>query len=1023
VFLLILSLSIILFYSLSRHNTVDLRGKISVEAKALAAGIDNDLKDKISYLRNILKTGQTPGGYVNAVFSAEAASFIEKKEGIVRIGWADRNLIIRSLSAAGNDEPIRGQVLEKNLRTAMAEAKKTGGDILSSPVDSGDGTTEVYLILPVLRSGVFEGCAVAMLDFRLWMDHVISLDRHHDFRKNFSAAVILDRAASFTQDGWNSCKGSAYESGSGVSLMGHDLTVMLRPLPLFTSGSRNPFPIFILISGVILAALAAVAIQLGKKTIIITKEETAARASLEKEVHAHLKAENDLAFERSRFELAVKAGGIGIWSMDIQSRVLDTDDAIRTFFNIPSGTKITYDEIRKKIHREDLPAIDSILDNIKNSSDPVAADIRISAADGTIRFLSISAKKETAPDGSQRLMGIVRDSTALKNAEQSLQRKSDMQKLLMEISLKNINISTDSMADSIQAALEQIGEFVAADRAYIFDYDIVNNHAINIFEWCSEGIESQIDALQNVSIFQAPGWFETHREGKPIIIPNISELPPGNIRTILEVLDIRSIITVPMMYGSEVQGFAGFDYVKRLHSPTQDEADLLSLFAQIIVNIRKRVESETELIKSEMQVRLMIESTAEAIYGIDMQGKCTFANKSCCALLGYSSKEELLGRNMHDLIHHSYPDGNRMESRECRIFKAFRSGKGEHVDNEVMWRADGTSFPVEYWSYPQMENGRVTGAVVAFNDISDRKAAKELLIRARNRLENIIEGTHAGTWEWNVQTDEIACNTLWAEMLGYTLGELLPINLETWMDMLHPEDVEKVREQLNNHLKGNSDFYECELRMRHKKGNWIWILARGKISEKSSDGRPFIMSGTNLDITARKHAEETIRHMATHDGLTDLPSLRLAKDRLVMAVNTAKRNRDRAAVMFIDLDGFKEVNDTFGHDAGNDVLREVAARLRQSIRETDTAARVGGDEFMLVLSEIKTKENASEIAEKLLDHLSKPVITSGNSARVGASIGIAFFPDDSDDPDSLIKLADEAMYEVKKSGKNRYKFV
>ena len=200
---------------------------------------------------------------------------------------------------------------------------------------------------------------------------------------------------------------------------------------------------------------------------------------------------------------------------------------------------------------------------------------------------------------------------------------------------------------------------------------------------------------------------------------------------------------------------------------------------------------------------------------------------------------------------------------------------------------------------------------------------------------------------------------------------------------------------------------------------------------KEYDG-PFLVEECNLleavaDILGRsiesKQAEEQIRHLATHDLLTDLPSMRLAMDRLTSALNMAHRYKKSAAVMFIDLDGFKSVNDTLGHDAGDYVLKQVAQRMLACVRETDTVARVGGDEFLIIATEIISADNAAQIAQKVIQTVSQPIFINGEQAVVGTSIGIALFPDHSEDMDRLIKLADEAMYKVKNDGKNGYRFV
>ena len=267
-------------------------------------------------------------------------------------------------------------------------------------------------------------------------------------------------------------------------------------------------------------------------------------------------------------------------------------------------------------------------------------------------------------------------------------------------------------------------------------------------------------------------------------------------------------------------------------------------------------QEEAALKKREEQVRLLLNSMGEAIYGIDLHGNCTFANPSCAKMLGYPDVQMLLGKNMHNLIHHSYPGGRPMAVEDCKIYRAFREGRGEHVDDEVLWRADGTWFPAEYWSYPQIADCKVDGAVVTFVDITERKKAESLLATERQRLLNILEGTNVGTWEWNIQTGETTFNERWAAIIGYRLSELAPVSIATWGKVVHPDDLKVSGDLLEKHFKGELAYYECELRMRHKDGSWVWVLDRGKVITWTDDGKPLVMSGTHQDISVRKQAEK-----------------------------------------------------------------------------------------------------------------------------------------------------------------------
>ncbi|GAB6095627.1 hypothetical protein JCM14469_18790 [Desulfatiferula olefinivorans] len=334
----------------------------------------------------------------------------------------------------------------------------------------------------------------------------------------------------------------------------------------------------------------------------------------------------------------------------------------------------------------------------------------------------------------------------------------------------------------------------------------------------------------------------------------------------------------------------------------------------------------------------------------------------------------------------------------------------------------GFDWVVDHYSYSDDEIKLLSIFSEILVNITLRKQADRAVHESEQRLNMALTGTNAGLWDWFVQTGETVFNERWAEIVGYTLKELEPTDIETWTRLCHPDDLTESNNLLQMHFEGKSDYYEFEARMQHKNGDWVWVADRGKVLAWDSDGKPLRMTGTHMDITERKKVEEKIRHMATHDPLTGLPSLILIKDRIAMALEVAKRKKTTVAILFVDLDGFKSINDNFGHDAGDFLLKEIAKRIGSCIREVDTVGRIGGDEFLLVLTELQSKKNSSSVAEKIIDCIGQPVLFNGNQLTVGASIGIAVFPDHSADREQLIKLADEAMYTIKNEGKNSFAF-
>ena len=302
----------------------------------------------------------------------------------------------------------------------------------------------------------------------------------------------------------------------------------------------------------------------------------------------------------------------------------------------------------------------------------------------------------------------------------------------------------------------------------------------------------------------------------------------------------------------------------------------------------------------------------------------------------------------------------------------------------------------------------------------ESRIQQELTAQTR-RLSSIIEGTHVGTWEWNIQTGDTIFNTRWADIIGYRLEELAPTTIQTLTQFIHPDDQQQAKERLLQHFNGETPYFECEMRMHHRDGYWVWVLNRGKVTTWTDSGEPEWMFGTHQEITERKEAEHRTNQLAFFDSLTELPNRRLLDQRLEAALAQARRHKRTLALLFLDLDGFKRINDTLGHNTGDQLLRKVAYRLRSCIRESDTVARNGGDEFVVMLPEISSPSAVNKVAEKILTRLARPVRLGEHEICTSTSIGIALFPHDGLEADTLINHADQAMYTAKRAGRNCYR--
>lgn len=322
-------------------------------------------------------------------------------------------------------------------------------------------------------------------------------------------------------------------------------------------------------------------------------------------------------------------------------------------------------------------------------------------------------------------------------------------------------------------------------------------------------------------------------------------------------------------------------------------------------DVTKRKQSEFDLRESHEKLDLLLNSMAEGAYGVDNDGNCTFVNRSFMRMLGFESTDEVIGKHIHELIHHSHADGKPYPARDCKMYEAYQRHQDIHVSDEVFWRKDGNSFPVEYWSRPIIRDDVVVGAFATF-----------------------------------------------------------------------------------------------------------------------------------LDITERKKQEEIIHDLAFHDALTHLPNRRLLDDRLNQLLAASKRSERYGALMYIDLDNFKPLNDYHGHAVGDLLLVEVAHRITSCLRAVDTVARVGGDEFVALAGELSKDRTestrlATAIAEKIRVALAAPYSLRPRAEdstetpvehRCTSSIGVSLFISRDANHNEILKQSDEAMYQAKVAGRNQVRF-
>jgi len=431
------------------------------------------------------------------------------------------------------------------------------------------------------------------------------------------------------------------------------------------------------------------------------------------------------------------------------------------------------------------------------------------------------------------------------------------------------------------------------------------------------------------------------------------------------------------------------------------------------IDITEHQQTIDKLKHSQEQQHLLLNSTAEAIYGVSVNGTCEFVNDACLKMLGYEKESDLVGKNIHSMIHHTYPDGRPYPKESCHVRSSTLNGQMTHIDDEVHWRADGSSFPVEYWSRPMFKDGELVGAVVTFVDISERKKVDEQLLKLSSAIEQTADAISITDAHGVIEY----VNPAFESITGYSSAQIIGKKPNILKSGKHGEEFyHRVWEELKAGRVFNDVF------INRRRDGEIYYEEKTITPILNSENEITHFISTSRDITGRVETEKQLHHIAHHDVLTDLPNRVLFLDRLKQALARARWHNRRVAVLFLDVDRFKNINDTLGHESGDMLLRQFSRRLTSCLRERDTIARFGGDEFVILLDDIARLGDVEMLAQKILDKMSSPIMINDNELHVTASIGISLFPEDGEDSSTLLRHADLAMYRAKDDGRNSYEF-
>ncbi|MGH9125393.1 MAG: diguanylate cyclase domain-containing protein [Acidimicrobiales bacterium] len=415
---------------------------------------------------------------------------------------------------------------------------------------------------------------------------------------------------------------------------------------------------------------------------------------------------------------------------------------------------------------------------------------------------------------------------------------------------------------------------------------------------------------------------------------------------------------------------------------------------------------------SEAHFRALARNSHDLTIVVDASGRALYVSPSIGRILGYrpSDFSQLDG----EVIHPDDASGVSAAFRLCRFSPATHPTlefRARHRDGSWRW--------LDLRCSNLLADPSIRGIVLNLRDITDRKTTELALAQATEEFRLSFENAPIGMAMTSIDPATagrfLRVNQAMADMLGTTRRELEASSI--W-ELTHPEDQATDRAAMERFLKGATTSFSTEKRYRHADGHWIWVHLQSNVVAREDHPASYVISQM-LDVTERRASDERLTYLALHDPLTGLANRRLLLDRLAMALVRAGRSGRQVAVLYLDLDHFKAINDSLGHEQGDHLLRDTAARLGRLVRESDTLARLGGDEFVLIADDLAGKEDAESIARRIIGTFDQPFELPGGAVSMSTSVGIALAAG-SQDPKIALRQADAAMYAAKQRGRNRF---
>ncbi len=444
-----------------------------------------------------------------------------------------------------------------------------------------------------------------------------------------------------------------------------------------------------------------------------------------------------------------------------------------------------------------------------------------------------------------------------------------------------------------------------------------------------------------------------------------------------------------------------------------------SLLVRLETNIRKEHAHAVTLTEHDKFLREIINHVTEGIVYLSLDHKIVRANPMAASLFECADEKFLEGKEFSSFLSLSSQS----------IFNAHLMRLSAETDTShplasaeflaIVTKHDSTELSLSICASCVL-NSSGKSYIIVFRDVGETRRAKELLRQNEMRLKLAVRATRSGVWDYDLKSNVFWWSPEFLAMLGYQIEEI-SASMDSKYALIHPDDLSWVKTSTERFINGESLEFNPEYRVKRKDGTWMWVEDKGAC-EKDSDGVVIRFSGAMSDCSERKRFEKQLMYMATHDPMTNLPNRTLLNDRLEHALIASHRSQLLVATLLLDIDRFKLINDSLGHEMGDQLIKSVAKRLEQSVRPSDTLCHMSADEFVIICEDIAAPQEAARIAKRLISSLNQPFLIDGNQLNVSVSIGISINSAEEKDSQTLLRHADTALHSAKAGGGGTYRF-